>query len=235
MVTPAAWLGVIGLFVGPVLASSAQFQFHAGLVDATARGGNAVGARMRYEQATAIFTPERVLHCEARCLAPVDRYPLARMSRIAARLYGQAGDETRQQTAAEQARILAQPDRRGICVTGGRPGQESPEAVADSFWHALADGGWPQAERFLAPGLRGSPLELPGALRNGDSRHHRAQVTWIAGLQGNERQVSFRYQVEIESSSGRRFAGCANSEARLVGDGWYLIKLPIFEEEPCRP
>ena len=190
---------------------------------------------MRYEQATAIFTPERVLHCEARCLAPVDRYPLARMSRIAARLYGQAGDATRQQTVAAQAHILAQPDHRGICVTGGHPGQVSPEAVAESFWGALADSGWSQAERFLAPGLRGRPPELPGVTRHGDARPHRAQVAWIAALQGDERQASFRYQVEVESPSGRRIAGCANSEARFAGDRWYLTKPPILEEEPCRP
>jgi len=216
-------------------APSAQLRFHAGLVESAARGGSDAEARTRYEQAVSIFSPNRVLDTEARCLAPGDRYLLARMSRIAARWYGQAGDATRQQAAAEQARILAQPDRRGICVTGGRPGQESPEAVAESFWHALADGGWPQAERVLAPGLRGSPPDLPGIAGNGVSRPRWVQVAWIAALQGNERQASFRYQVEVESSSGRRIAGCANSETRLVGDGWYLIKLPIFEEEPCRP
>jgi len=176
-----------------------------------------------------------VLDTEARCLAPGDRYLLSRMSRIAARLYGQAGDATRQQTAAERARTLAQPDRRGICVTGGRPGQESPEAVTESFWRALADGGWHQAERVLAPALRGSPPEMPGVAGHGDARPHRVQVAWIAALQGDERQASFRYQVEVESPSGRRIAGCTDSEARFVGDGWYLIKLPILEEEPCRP
>ncbi len=215
-------------------APSAQLRFHGGLVESAARGGSDAEARFRYEQAASIFSPDRVLDTEARCLAPGDRYLLARMSRIAAQMYGQAGDATRQQAAAERARTLAQPDRRGICVTGGRPGQESPEAVTESFWRALADGGWHQAERFLAPALRGSPPELPGVAGHGDARPHRVQVAWIAALQGDERQASLRYQVEVEFPSGRRIAECADSEARFVGDRWYLTKLPMLEEEPCR-
>jgi len=216
-------------------APSAQLRFHGGLVEAAARGGSDAEARSRYEEAVRIFSPDRVLNREARCLSPGDRYLLARMSRIAVRLYGQAGDATRQQTAAEQAQILAQPDRRGICVTGGPPGQESPEAATESFWRALADGGWPLAERFLAPGLRGSPPGLPGITRHGDARPHRTQVAWVAALQGDERQATLRYQVEGESSSGRRLAGCANSEARLLGDKWYLVKPPVLEEDHCQP
>jgi len=214
---------------------SAQLRFHAGLVESAARGGRTGEARLWYERAVGIFTSDRVLDREARCLAPGDRYLLARLSRIAARLYGQAGDATRQQAAAEQARILAQPDRRGICITGGRPGQESPEAVTESFWRALADGGWPQAVRFLAPGLRGSPRELPEIARHGEAPPDRVQVAWIAALQGDERQATLRYQVEVETPSGRRFTGCADNDVRFAGDAWYLTKLPIFGEEPCRP
>ncbi len=216
-------------------APSAQLRFHTGLVESAARGGRAAEARARYEQAAGIFSPHRVLDTEARCLAPGDRYLLARMSRIAARLYGEAGDATRQRTTAEEARVLAQPDRRGICVPWGRPGQESPEAVTERFWRALAEGGWPQAEQFLASGLRGSPRELAGTTGIGDARPRRAQVAWIAALQGDERQARLRYQVEVESPSGRRIVGCTNGEARFVGDRWYLTELPLVEQEPCQP
>ncbi|MEK7204253.1 MAG: O-antigen ligase family protein, partial [candidate division NC10 bacterium] len=49
---------------------SAQLRFHAGLVESAARGGSDAEARTRYEQAVSIFSPDRVLDTEARCLAP---------------------------------------------------------------------------------------------------------------------------------------------------------------------
>ncbi len=215
--------------------ASAQLRFHAALVESAVRGGNAAEARARYERAVGIFSPDRVLHKEARCLAPGDRYLLARMSRIAARLYGEAGDAARQQVTAEQARLLAQLDRRGICVTWGRAGQESPEAVTESYWRALADGGWPLAEQFLAPGFRGSLPEQSGVVEDGHAAPRRVQVAWIAALQADERQAGLRYQIDVELPFGRRIAWCVIGAARLVGDGWYLTELPALEQEPCRP
>jgi tetratricopeptide (TPR) repeat protein len=215
--------------------SSAQLRFHAALVESAARGGRPAEARARYEQAVGVFTPDRVLDKEARCLAPGDRYLLARMSRIAARLYGEAGDAARQQVTAEQARLLAQPDRRGICVTSGRAGQESPEEVTESFWRALAQGGWPLAEQFLAPALRAAERKFPGLVGNGAPRRPRVQVAWIAGLQGDERLASLHYQVEVESSPNPPLVVCADAEARFTREGWYLTRVPVLGQEPCRP
>ncbi|HSD50043.1 MAG TPA: O-antigen ligase family protein [Candidatus Methylomirabilis sp.] len=214
--------------------SSAQLRFHAGLVEAAARAGRATEARLGYERAVAIFTPARVLEREARCLAPGDRYLLARMSRIAARLYGEAGDTASQLATAEEARVLAQPDRRGICGISGRAGQESPEAVTESFWRARAGGGWPLAEQFLAPGYRGSPHEQPGVVEDGHALPRRVQVSWIAALQADERQARLRYEIDVELPFGRRIARCANGAARLAGDRWYLTEVPGIEQEPCR-
>jgi tetratricopeptide (TPR) repeat protein len=216
-------------------APSAQLRFHAGLVEAAARGGNSSEARFRYEQAVGIFSPERVLEREARCLAPGDRYLLARMGRIAARLYAEAGDPARQHAMAEQARVLAQPDRRGICVGWGRAGQESPEAVTESFWRAWAEAGWPQAALFLAPALRAAERKFPGLVGNGAPRRPRVQVAWIAHLQGDERLASLRYQVEVESSPNPPRVLCADAEARFTREGWYLTRVPVLGQEPCRP
>jgi O-antigen ligase len=211
------------------LAPSAQLRFHAGLVEATARRGNAGEAQTRYEQATAIFTPERVLEREARCLAPGDRYLLARISRIAARSYREAGDSSREQATMDRARMLAGPDPRGICVNQGRPGQTSPEAAMESFYRALAEGGWADAERYLSPRLR--------AARRVDTlmieRPPQARIAWVAALQGDVRQVNLRYELAI--APDRRMSRCAQSSLRLIGDTWYLDRLPALETEPCRP
>jgi tetratricopeptide (TPR) repeat protein len=217
------------------LAPSAQLRFHAGLVEAAARGGRAAEARFRYERAAAIFTPERVLEGEARCLAPGDRYLMARMSRIASRLYEEAGDPPKQQATTDRARLLAQPDPRGICVTRGRPGQTSPEAATESFWRALSEGGWPQAEPFLAPGLRATRSGDDRAWWRTGDRPRRANLAWVAALHGGEREASLRFEVEIEVAPNRRIPRCAHADLRLIGEHWFVDRLPVPEPEPCQP
>jgi tetratricopeptide (TPR) repeat protein len=218
-----------------IRSSSAQLRFHAALIESTARAGRADEARFRYEEAVRTFTSARVLDPEARCQAPGDRYLLARMSRIAARLYGDTGDSVRRQAATEQALPLAQPDRRGICATLGRSGQESPEAVTESFWRVYAEGGWPRAEQFLVPELRGAGRHVLGEMWEGENRPRRVSVTWIAALQGDERQARLRYQIEGESPAKGHLAACATGHGRLVGKNWYLSAVPVMEREPCQP
>ena len=217
------------------LAPSAQLRFHAALVDSAANAGRGAEARFRYDRAIAIFTEERVLDVEARCLMPGDRYLMARMNRIAAQAFGEAGDSSRQQRIMERARLLAQPDPRGICVTRGRAGQTSPEAAMDSFWRALADGGWPQAEQFLSPALRASRPGDDLSPWRGEDRPRRAHVAWIAALHGGEPQASLRFEVEFEIASDSRTSRCAQADLRLIKDSWFVDKLPVMEPAPCQP
>jgi tetratricopeptide (TPR) repeat protein len=87
------WARADRWFQGAVVrAPFSQLRFHAGAVEAAARAGDVSGARHRYAEALAAFSPDRVVHPEARCLAPGDRYLLARMGRIAAGLHRTAGD-----------------------------------------------------------------------------------------------------------------------------------------------
>jgi len=217
------------------LAPSAQLRFHAALVEAAANAGRGAEARFQYDRAIAIFTEERVLNVEARCLMPGDRYLLARMSRIAARAFGEVGDSSRQQRILERARRLAQPDPRGICITRGRAGQTSPEAAMDSFWRALADGGWPQAEQFLSPGLRASRPGDESSPWQGEERPRGAHVAWIAALQGGEPHASLRFEVEFEIAPDSRVGRCAQADLRLIRDNWFIDKLPVLEPASCQP
>jgi tetratricopeptide (TPR) repeat protein len=217
------------------LAPSAQLRFHAALVESAANTGRGAEARSHYDRAIAIFTEERVLHVEARCLMPGDRYLMARMSRIAARAFGEAGDSSRQQEIMERARLLAQPDPRGICVTRGRAGQTSPEAAMDSFWRALANGGWSQAEQFLSAELRASRPGDDLSPWRGEDRPRRAHVAWIAALQGGEPQASLRFEVEFEMAPGSRIGRCAQADLWLMQDNWFVDKLPVLEPAACQP
>jgi O-antigen ligase len=215
-------------------APAAQFRFHAALVESAASRGRMTDAQSRYEEAIRIFSPERVMTEDARCLAPGDRYLQARISRIVARLYAEVDDPARHQVLMERAQWLAQPDRRGICVTRGSPGQTSPEAVMESFWRALAEGGWSRAEQFLAPNVR----VLDGgheSSRETAERPRQAQVAWIAGLTGGEFQASLRYELEMEDARGHRVARCAQGDLRLFGNNWFVERLPVLEAGPCWP
>ena len=206
---------------------------YADLMEAGARGGKAADARWWYEKAVGIFNPDQVLADEARCLAPGDRYLLARMNRLAARLHGEAGDTSRQQAIAEQARRLAQPDPRGICATGARAGQTSPEATAETFWRAFAEGGWAWVENLLIPELASETVRMSSDRWVLEERPRRAGILWIASLRGGERQARLRLEVEIETATGRLTRHCSQMDFRLKKDAWFLETLPILEPRPC--
>ena len=136
---------------------------------------------------------------------------------------------------ADRAERLAQPDPRGICATHGPRGQTSPEATAESFWAALAEGGWPAATRFLVPELRRSPPEDAGSWWGTGGPPRRARVAWIASLSGGERQVTLRYEVAMETPHNQVIARCAQTDFRFGAEGWLLEQAPIVEPASCRP
>lgn len=229
------WEGAVARFQRAVdRAPFAQLRFHAALVEAAARAGKPAEARWWYEQAVTIFTPEAVLTREARCLAPGDRYLLARMSRIAARLYAEAGKIDRERAAADQARRLAEPDPRGICANQGRPDQTSPEVTVERFWQALGRSGWESAGRFLAPELRREPSGEAGGKMGLRHAPARARLSRIDALTGWEREATLRFAVEVETPSGL-LDRCGRATLRLIGDAWFLENLPVIESGPCEP
>jgi len=215
------------------LAPSAQLRFHAAAVEVAIRRGLSGEARSRYDRAVRIFNPNRVLDTEARCLAPGDRYLLARMMRLGSGLYAETGSSDQARIMMDQAAALARPDPRGICATGGRPGQTSPEAALQSFWQALSRDGWPAAERYLLPGVR---TETPGwDMRSAESESHPRplQVAWIAGLNGGEWWVRLTAEIEFEPAPGRWLMRCARTDVRRIGPDWFLEYPPRLGPTPC--
>ncbi len=216
------------------LAPSAHLRFYAGLLDAAVHGRRVHEAVLAYEQTVSRFTPERVLANESRCLAPGDRYLLARMYRIASRLYAETGDWSREQTTREPARRLGQPDPRGICADGTLPGHTSPEAAVIRFWQAWTEGGWFLAEQSLVPERRPSRAGSAAVGSERPSLPLRGRVAWIAALRGNERQATLVYELELEEGRGRTNR-CAQTLTSFRGDGWFLQETPSVAPSPCRP
>jgi O-antigen ligase len=227
------WLAAMEHFRRAVdRAPAAHLRFHAGLLDASAAAGKTADAVHAYARAISLFTDERVLGSEARCLAPADRYLLARMSRLAARLSPPDTTEIDGAAARARAERLAQPDSRGICATGGREGQTSPEAAVVSFWRSWSEGGRAAAGRYLLSDRRpNEPARMPGAFPK-NAPGGLVRVAWIYSLSGGPRQAMLIYQVEQEGGAGstRR---CARSDTRFTPQGWLLRDFPVLDSDPC--
>ncbi len=213
----------------------AQLRFHTGLIESTASGGNATEAQRRYGRATEIFTPERVVAEDGRCLAPGDRYLLARASRVVARLHAAAGDTGRHEALMATAMRLAEPDPRGICVTRGRVGHTAPETAMEGFWRALGEGGWSEAANFVNPDHRVPPGQTGGEPWVAGTDLRRARVLWIAGLTGDEYATRLRFEVEMVNVRGERIVRCAHGDTRLVGRDWFVDAISVVEARGCWP
>jgi hypothetical protein len=207
------------------LAPAAHLSYHAGLVEALASLGRSAESIHAYEHAASLFTPERVLTSEARCLAPGDRYLFARMSRIAAHRYEQVADPAGRQSAAARAALLARPDARGICAIKDRPGRTSPEAVIGSFWRGWTEGGWSRAETYLLHPTRRPDLGMGS---------QPVRLAWIHSLSGGERSATVRYELEIGERDDRALR-CAQTATRFTSKGWLLSGPPFVTEGSCKP
>jgi tetratricopeptide (TPR) repeat protein len=230
------WARADRWFQGAVVrAPFSQLRFHAGAVEAAARAGDVSGARHRYAEALAAFSPDRVVHPEARCLAPGDRYLLARMGRIAAGLHRTAGDHAQEREAERLARRLAEPDTRGICAVAGREGEASPKSAMVGFWDGLGRGGWREAERFVAPPEH-HPIPEPVRQRWAkNTQGTQPTVSWVAGLSGNESQATLTVELLAYGASGQPIRRCARGSLRAVNRGWFLEELPQVFPDPCTP
>jgi O-antigen ligase len=215
-------------------APAAHLRYHAGVLDAAFVAGNAGKALEAYRRATALFTNDRVLGREGRCLAPGDRYLLARMSRVAVRLWAREGNLAGQQVALPRAELLSKPDTRGICATRGLADQTSPEAAVLGFWRAWNEGGLQAAERYLLPGRRAIIQNGPLSDTLVMKRDRLVRVDWIHSLSGGEHRANLVYQLKSESDD-HPTDRCARTAARFTADGWFLESLPSLDDRPCFP
>lgn len=209
------------------LAPLSHLRYHAGAVESAARAGREAEARWLFGRALTRFPPERVLSQEARCLAPGDRYLLARMARLAASPPADAGGPEALRGAAGLAERLEAPDPRGICAVQGPPERRSPEAALGAYWRARGEGGWDAAAAYLLPELRTRQARGPALPR--------AELTRIAALTGWEREVAVEYELRLQAPGGRPASLCAHTPLRLTPAGWLLSGPPSIAHAPCQP
>jgi O-antigen ligase len=214
------------------LAPAASLRFHAQLVDALRAGGRTGEALLAYTRAATLFTPERVIHAESRCLMPGDRYLLAHMSWVAAALYREVDDAPRRVDALRRAGQLARPDDRGICGRGGPRGRSSPEATVASFWDTWSPGDASAARAHLMT-IEGSVSTDLAALTGARVGWHRVRVARVASLTGNERQAVVISELDVGRDWGSENR-CSRASARWTADGWFLDDWPSVSRGPCK-
>ncbi len=213
-------------------APATQLRFHAGLVEALIQEKRSTEARWRYAQTLERFSPDRVTADEARCLAPGDRYLLARLSRIIAPLYREAGLAALAEQADAEAARLAVPDARGICTDQGRPANRSPELALIHFWRNVGDGG--RLAGGQSPSRTPDPTlqDRPG-LQMASPGGPPVRVARIERLTGGEREVTVEYEVAwLEGDI--RVSRCAMSQLHFTREGWLLARLPVIFKTGCQ-
>jgi hypothetical protein len=156
------------------------------------------------------------------------------MSRLVARLAPENSAGVDKAAVLARAERLAQPDPRGICATGGRVGQTSPESAVVSFWRAWSEEGRPAAERYLLPERRWHASGQTASELSEGSRFQQIRVAWIYALNGGPSQATVVYQVERKEDDGPKNR-CARTDTRFTSQGWLLVDLPILDSGPCRP
>jgi O-antigen ligase/Flp pilus assembly protein TadD len=199
------------------LAPAAQLRLHVGLVEAAVRAGHSAEARLASERLLTLFPPARVLAEDARCLAPGDRYLLARAARWLRPLARDPVSSASPGGLQEAADRLAQPDWRPICGSGGRPGQTSPEAAVQTFWDALRAGEAAAADRVLDASAPPPPRWV-----NGPAPLARTRMTAVRQLDAGESQALLQYTLEAELPDGRRVEWCAATHLRHGLSGWFI-------------
>jgi tetratricopeptide (TPR) repeat protein len=199
------------------LAPAAQLRLHVGLVESALQADHAAEAQLAFTRLLERFPPDRVLAEDARCLAPGDRYLLARAARRLLSLAEGGAGPIPPEDLQETADRLGQPDPRPICGAKGRPGQTSPEATVQGFWEAVRSGEQAAADRLLASPLAGRPL-----LTDGPRSPAGIRMVAIRQLDAGEDRAALHYVLRGELPDGRMAEWCAATHLRRESVGWII-------------
>ena len=209
------------------LAPAAQLRLHVGLVESTLLADHAAEARLAYARLLERFPPDRILTEEARCLAPGDRYLLARAARRLLSLAEEGAGPIPLEELQETTDRLGSPDLRPICSARGIPGQTSPEAAVLRFWDALRSGDTATADRLLDAPLVGRPR-----LANEPWSPAGLRMVAIRQLDASEDRATLRYVLRGGLPDGRTAEWCAMTHLRRESAGW-IIDRPTLLSPAC--
>ena len=167
-----------------------------------------------------IFRPEIVTSRVTRCLAPGDRYILARMYRRMAEIWTSQGSISEGKQAEDVASQLASPSMEEICFRAMTGSYLSPEATIVAYWRSRRKADWPGVmatfasdanQRFKEESLSVLPAPI-----------ERVQVGWIVSLVGNEDAAKVGYEVKLLSRDGAERRAAFRDTLVVERGGWRL-------------
>lgn len=167
-----------------------------------------------------IFRPEIVTNRITRCLAPGDRYILARIYWRMAEISRSEGKLPEGKQAEEVASQLASPSMEEICFRAMTGSYLSPESTIVAYWRSRSEADWPGViatfaseanERFKEESLSALPAPI-----------EKVQVGWIVSLNGNEDAATVGYEVKLFSRGGRPRWATFKDSLVVERGGWRL-------------
>ena len=172
------------------------------------------------KKGTEIFRPEIVTSRITRCLAPGDRYILARIYWRMAEISRSEGRLPEGKQAEEVASQLASPSMEQICFRAMTGSYLSPESTIVAYWRSRSEADWPGVvatfasdvnERFKEESLSALPAQI-----------EKVQVGWIVSLNGNEDAATVGYEVKLLSRGGRPRWATFKDSLVVERGGWRL-------------
>jgi len=162
--------------------------------------GRPIEAQAWLKKGIEIFKPEIVTSRLNRCLAPGDRYIVARMYWRMAETQQKEGGVSDASQAKELATRLAKPAMEEICFREMKGLFLSPESTVVAYWGSRSQGDWPGViatfSRDVDQQLKDeSLLALPAIIET-------IEVDWIVSIVGNEDAVRIAYEVKLTPRDG---------------------------------
>ena len=182
--------------------------------------GKPTEALVWLKRGTEIFRPEIVTSRVTRCLAPGDRYILARMYSRMAEISRSEGRLPEGKQAEAMASQLASPSMEEICFRAMTGSYLSPESTIVAYWRSRGEADWPGVmatfatdanQRFKDESLSVLPAPIEGV-----------QVGWIVSLVGNEDAAKVGYEVKLPSRDGTVRRAAFRDTLAVERGGWRL-------------
>ena len=167
-----------------------------------------------------IFRPDIVTSRVNRCLAPGDRYILARMYSRMAEISRSEERLPEGKQAEDAASQLASPSMEEICFRAMTGSYLSPESTIVAYWRSRGEADWPGVmatfaadanQRFKEESLSVLPAPIEGV-----------QVGWIVSLVGNEDAAKVGYEVKLLSRDGAERRAAFRDTLVVERGGWRL-------------
>ena len=172
------------------------------------------------KRGTEIFRQEIVTSRVSRCLAPGDRYILARMYSRIAEIWRSEGSILDGKQAEEVASQLAGPSMEEICFRAMTGPYVSPESTIVAYWRSRSEADRPGVIATFASDANQqfkdeSLSALPASIE-------KVQVGWIVSLVGNEDAAKVGYEVKLLSRDGTMRRAVFWDSLVVERGGWRL-------------